>query len=134
MQTKYPQEMQGVFQVIRPYLSAQSVDTFHDGLPSVSLKDDLVRIYFPEPRNYCTSLFLTSTLGKWLKISTHFLSQPELKPFSQLAVFIFCGLRPRSCFPASLDQKAFLFYYICVTVMRMRFTLLTGGFCEGVLM
>ncbi|KAK2573507.1 ATPase H(+)-transporting accessory protein 2 [Acropora cervicornis] len=41
LQTKYPQEMQGVFQVIRPYLSAQSVDTFHDGLPSVSLKDDL---------------------------------------------------------------------------------------------
>ncbi|XP_015769048.1 PREDICTED: renin receptor-like [Acropora digitifera] len=41
LQTKYPQEMEGVFQVVRPYLSAQSVDTFHDGLPSVSLKDDL---------------------------------------------------------------------------------------------
>ena len=44
LHTKYPKEMHGVYQDVRPYLSEQSMDIFHAALPVVALKDDLVGI------------------------------------------------------------------------------------------
>lgn len=41
LHTKYPKEMHGVYQDVRPYLSEQSMDIFHAALPVVALKDDL---------------------------------------------------------------------------------------------
>lgn len=81
LQTKYPQEMQGVFQVIRPYLSAQSVDTFHDGLPSVSLKDDLVRIYSLKLETFASLSFSLLRLVNGLKSRLTFLANRSWNRF-----------------------------------------------------
>lgn len=81
LQTKYPQEMEGVFQVVRPYLSAQSVDTFHDGLPSVSLKDDLVRIYSLELEIIALLSFSLLRLVNGLKSRLTFLANQNWNRF-----------------------------------------------------
>jgi len=41
LHTKYPQEMHVVYQEVQPHLSSQSMDMFHDHLPSVTLRHDL---------------------------------------------------------------------------------------------
>lgn len=46
LHTKFPQEMHVVYQEIQPYLSSQSVDMFHDHLPAVTLRHDVVRFNF----------------------------------------------------------------------------------------
>ena len=45
LHTKYPQEIHVVYQDIQPFLSSQSVDMFHDNLPAVTLRHDLVSFY-----------------------------------------------------------------------------------------
>ncbi|KAL9965135.1 hypothetical protein ACROYT_G028891 [Oculina patagonica] len=41
LHTKYPQEMHVVYQEVQPHLLSQSMDMFHDQLPSVTLRKDL---------------------------------------------------------------------------------------------
>lgn len=41
LHSKYPQQMHVVYQDMQPYLSAQSLDMFHDHLPTVTLREDL---------------------------------------------------------------------------------------------
>ena len=46
LHTKYPQEMHVVYQEVQPHLLSQSIDMFHDHLPSVTLRHDLVSVQF----------------------------------------------------------------------------------------
>ncbi|KAJ7373439.1 Renin receptor [Desmophyllum pertusum] len=41
LHTKYPHEMHVVYQEVQPHLLTQSMDMFHDHLPSVTLRNDL---------------------------------------------------------------------------------------------
>lgn len=45
LHSKYPQQMHVVYQDMQPYLSAQSLDMFHDHLPTVTLREDLVSFF-----------------------------------------------------------------------------------------
>ena len=44
LHTKYPREMHVVYQEVQPHLLTQSWDLFHDQLPSVTLRHDLVSV------------------------------------------------------------------------------------------